>query len=141
MPTSPPGQVTTGGGGTPRYLPPPGQVLMGRGTQGTYPPARSQWGEAVPQGTYPQPDQVLMGEGVPQGTYHPPRPGRDRGRGYPKVSTPHPPGQGLATRRAVCLLRSRRRICLVLKNVIMRKSLRKLKLQEMFSCHRLFHFN
>ena len=47
-----------------------------------------------------------LGEGVPQVTYPLPRPGQDGGREYPKVGTP---SQGLGTRQAVCLLRSRRR--------------------------------
>ena len=54
----------------------------------------------------PPPGQLRMG-GTIQG--HPrPWPGQDRGRGYPKVFVTPPPA-ALATRRALCLLRSRRR--------------------------------
>ena len=93
-------------GGTPRYLPCHPDLAGGR-----------------PQSTYPL-SQVRMGRRVPNLA-------RSRQEsGYPKVPTPHParsgwgggyskvgtlwakvgtPGQGLATQRAVCLLRSRRR--------------------------------
>ena len=111
--------------------------VHGRGGRGypkvPIPPARSRRGKAVPQGTYP-PGQgtyppARSGRGYPkvptplgqvrtgdtprylppgQGTYPP---SQVRGRGYPKVPTPS--GQGLATRRAVCLLRSRRRTFLL----------------------------
>ena len=95
----------------------PGQVQMGGGPQGIYPPPKPGQDEekGVPQGTYPT-GQVRMGRGTPR--YLAPWPGQDGGRGYPKVGTP-PPSQGLATRRAVCLLRSCRRIFLF--SVILRK--------------------
>ena len=64
-----PGQVQTGGGDTPRYLPPARSGQGGGVPQGTYPPARSGWG-------------------VPQGTYLPPLAKVRMGRGYPKVSAP-----------------------------------------------------
>ena len=78
--------------------------------QGTYPlppakvptpPIRSGWREGVPQGTYPHPP-ARSGWGVPQGTYTP------------------PPHQVLATRRVVCLLRSRRRTFLLLPAYVVR---------------------
>ena len=91
--TYPPSQVSTGGGGTPRYLPPMSGQDGGGGiprylpTQPRYiylppPPARSGWGYpkvSTPQPRYlpPPPSQVRTGEGsTPR--YLPP----------PKVPTP-----------------------------------------------------
>ena len=84
--------LSTGGrGGT--Y---PGQL------QGAYPPRPSQDGGRYPKVHNPWPGQD-GGRGTPR--YLPPWPGQDGGKGY----LPPPPGQLLATRRAVCFLRSRRR--------------------------------
>ena len=85
-------------GGT--YL---GQVQMGgvptlTGGGGLSTLARSRWGVPTLAGGVP----TLVGGYPNVGT---PWPGQDEG--YPKVGTP-PPIKGLATQRAVCLLRSRR---------------------------------
>ena len=75
-----------------------------RGGGGTRPgPARSRWGEGVPcqGGTQVPPGQVQMGEYLSRV----PPPGQVQMGGYPGKTT-----EGvLATRRSVCLLRSRRR--------------------------------
>ena len=76
-----------GGGG---YLPWPGPRYLP-------PKARSGWGEGVPQGTFPP-----VGSGWGEGYSKVPTP-------QPRYLPPPPPHQGLAIRRAVCLLRSRRR--------------------------------
>ena len=58
-----PGQVQTGGRGTPRYLPPrPGQDGRKGVPQGTYPAGQVKMAGGVPQGTY-LPGQVRMGGG------------------------------------------------------------------------------
>ena len=106
------------GGGYPKVPTPPGQTRLGGTPRYLFPPSRSGLGEGTPRylslhpgqgGGYPKvptPHPGQGGGGVAQGTYSPPKSGR--GRGYPKAAPP-PPGQGLVARRAVCLLRSRRR--------------------------------
>ena len=71
------------------------------------PLAKSGWRRGYPK-VPPPPSQVKMGKTVPQGTYPPPQSGQDGGGGTPRYLPP-PPGQGLATQRAVCVLCSRRR--------------------------------
>ena len=78
----------------------------------------------TPQPRYLPPGQVRMGEGYPKvptptAKVPTPWPGQDRGEGVPQGTYLPTPSQGLATRRAVCLLRSRRRTFLFTKNFLL----------------------
>ena len=124
-----PGQVPPGGypgqvpppGGYPGQVPPPG----GGGYPGQVPPG----GSGTPPGRYPGqvPPRGVPGSGTPPGGY----PGQVPPLGGTRVRYPPPPGGGtrtppgggypgrttegvLTTRRAVCLLRSRRRTFLLI---------------------------
>ena len=83
--------------------------------QGTYPHGRIRMGKGYPK--IPTPSQIRMGKGICQGTYPLARSGQEILTPLTKVSTPS--SHGLATRQAICLLRSRRRTFLlifILKN-------------------------
>ena len=87
-------------------------VSVHRGGGGTY-PGQVQIGGYPKVPTPPPPARSGRGRRYPK-VPTPPTPARSGWEdGYPKVLAPPHPGQGLATGRAVCLLRSRRRTFLV----------------------------